>query len=113
MQSAGLHLEGVETVDRIAAEIRHSLDAMPRKDVPSVRRLRRVWSRRLMDWPGTSIIALARRLIRLGMWERGMAYEIIVHRRAALKALTQGDVVHFGRGMHIWGEVDSFARYVA
>lgn len=113
MQSVGLNLEGVETVDRIAAEIHHSLDAMPRKDVPTVRRLRRVWSRRLKDLPGTSIIALAKRLVRLGMWERGMAYEIIVHHRAALEALTPDDVVRFGRGMHSWGDVDSFACYVA
>ena len=97
----------------IATEIHRSLAAMPLKNAPSVRILRREWSKRLKDLPGTSIIALAKRLVRLGFWERGLAYDIILHHPAALEALKPNDVSLLARGMHSWGEVDSFACYVA
>jgi hypothetical protein len=98
---------------QIAQEIHRSLAAMPRKNVPTVRILRREWSERLKDMPGNSIIALAQRLVRFGPWERGLTYEIIVHHRAALEALEPNDVTLLGRGMRSWGEVDSFACFVA
>jgi len=98
---------------RIAAEIHRSLTALPRKNVLSVRILRREWSKLLKDRPGTSIIALAQRLVRLGLWERTLAYEIILHHRAAREALKPNDVTLLGRGMQSWGEVDSFSCYVA
>lgn len=98
---------------KIATEIHRSLAAMPRKNAPFVRILRHQWSKQLKDLPGTSIIELAKRLVRLGLWERCLAYEIILHHRAALEALKPNDVSILARGMHSWGEVDSFACYVA
>ena len=95
------------------AEIQHDLDAMPAKNVPNFRRLRRVWSRRLKDRPGPAVIALAKRLVRLGLWERGMAYEIILHHQKALEALKPEDVRRLGQGISGWGEVDGFACHVA
>ncbi len=59
------------------------------------------------------MIALAKRLARLGFWERAMAYEILAYHQGALEGLTPNDVALLGRGMQSWGEVDSFACYVA
>jgi hypothetical protein len=98
---------------KIVAEIHRSLAAMPWNNVPSFRIVRREWSRLLSDWPGTSIVALAKRLVRLGLWERAFAYELILHHPEALEALKPNDVILLGRGMQSWGEVDSFACYVA
>ena len=97
----------------IATEIQRSLTALPGKNARSVRLLRREWSKRLKDLPGPSIIAVARRLVRLGLWERFLAYEIIVHHRAASETLKPNDVTFLSHGMDSWGEVDSFACYIA
>jgi len=98
---------------KLIEEIRRSLAAMPRKDAPSFRLVRREWSRRLRNSPGASVIALAKQLVPLGFWERIFAYETVVHHQAALDALTKRDVVSLGRGIHSWGEADSFAVYIA
>jgi hypothetical protein len=98
---------------KIAAKIHRSLAAIPGKNVPSVRLLRREWSKRLENLPGRSIIAVAKHLFPLGLWERGLAYEIIVHHRGAQEAIRPSDVAVLGRGIDSWGEVDSFACYVA
>lgn len=100
-------------MNRIEVEIHRSLAEMPQKNVPTFRVLRRAWSRRVKDLPGASVIALSKRLIRLGPWERTFAYEIIVNHRKALEALTPNDVTVLGRGIKGWGEVDCFACYVA
>ena len=86
---------------------------MSRKNALSIRILRREWSQALEDRPGTSIIALAQRLVRLGLWERALAYEIILHHQGAREALKPDDVTLLGRGMQSWGEVDSFACSIA
>jgi len=98
---------------KLVEVIRRSLAAMPRKDAPSFRLVRREWSKRLKDSPGASVIALAKQLVPLGFWERLFAYETIVHHRAAFEALTKKGVISLGRGIHSWGEADSFAVYIA
>jgi 3-methyladenine DNA glycosylase AlkD len=95
------------------AEIQRSLAAMPQKNAASFRLVRRVWSKELKGMPGETVIGLAKHLIRLGPWERLFAYEMIVHHRAALQSLRPKDITLLGRGMQSWGEVDSFACYVA
>ncbi len=100
-------------MNKLVEEIRRSLAAMPCKDAPSFRLVRREWSRRLKDSPGASVIALAKQLVPLGFWERIFAYETIVHHQAALNALTKRDVVSLGKAIHSWGETDSFAVYIA
>jgi len=97
----------------LVAEIQRALAAMPRKDVPSFRLVRREWSKQLKNSPGTAIIALAKLLLPLGFWERIFACEIIVHHQPALDALTPKEVTSLGRGMKSWGEVDCFACYIA
>ena len=98
---------------KITEEIRRSLAAIPKKNVPSVRILRRKWSKQLGGLPGRAIITLARHLVPLGLWERGLAYEIIAHHRGAQQDIRPRDVAALGRGIHTWGEVDSFACYIA
>jgi hypothetical protein len=100
-------------VANVETEIGSALGTLPRKNASSFHLLRREWSERLEDLPGRSVIALAKRLARLGFWERAMAYEILAYHQGALEGLTPNDVALLGRGMQSWGEVDSFACYVA
>jgi len=98
---------------KLSAEIQLALAGMPRKNVPAFRVLRRAWSGRLKDRPGPSIVALAQQLRPLGPWERGFAYELILHHRGALEALKPNDITLLGRGIRSWGDVDAFACFVA
>ena len=98
---------------KIVLEIHRSLDAISKKSVPSARVLRRKWSKQLDDLPGRLILAVAKELSTFGAWERWMAYEIIADHQGARGDLRSSDVVDLGRGIHSWGEVDSFACYVS
>jgi 3-methyladenine DNA glycosylase AlkD len=100
-------------METLVTEIRRSLSAMPRKEARSFHEVRRGWSKRLKDYPGASIVTLAKRLVPMGFWERILAYEILTCHDGALEALTERDVAVLGRGMASWGEVDCFACYVA
>lgn len=86
---------------------------MPREDAASFRLVRRAWTLRLKNSAGPAVVALAKKLVPLGVWERICAYEIIVNHEAALNALSRKDVVSLGQGMKSWGETDCFACYVA
>lgn len=86
---------------------------MASKNVPTVRRLRRVWSRRLAQEPGIVVVNLARELIQLGDWERLVAYELVACHRAAQRALRARDVLALGRGLAGWGAVDCYAGYIS
>ena len=90
----------------IIPEIRRSLTDMPLKNAASFRLVRREWSVRLKNIPGTSVISLAKKLVPIGTWERIFAYEIIVNHNDALSALTEKTVTLLGRGINSWGEVD-------
>jgi 3-methyladenine DNA glycosylase AlkD len=103
----------VRSVKALAAEIEQSLAALPRRNAPSFRILRRAWSKRLREERGTTILALAQELVPRGFWERVFAYEIIVNHRRAREALRPHSVRRLGRGIQSWGEVDTFAGYVA
>jgi hypothetical protein len=96
-----------------ALEIQRALSVLPRKNASSFRVLRRQLSEQLKDASGRSVIALAKRLVPLGFWERAMAYEILAFHPAARRTLTPNDVTILGWGMEGWGEVDTFAGYVA
>ncbi len=97
----------------LVAEIRGSLASMPKKNAPSFRLVRREWSKQLTHSSATSVLALAKRLVPLGFWERIFSYEIIVNHQPALDALTKKDVISLGQGIQSWGEVDCFACYIA
>jgi hypothetical protein len=94
-------------------EIRRSLAAMPEKNAASFRLVRREWSGRLKNSSAASVLALAKQLMPLGLWERIFSYEIIVNHKPSLEALNQKYVVSLGRGIQSWGEVDYFACYIA
>ena len=100
-------------METLITEICQSLDAMPRKDAPSLHQVRRGWSEHFEDCSGASVVAIAKRLVPIGLWERILAYEILAHHDGALGMLTEKDVAVLGRGMASWGEVDCFACYVA
>jgi hypothetical protein len=97
----------------LVVEIRRSLAAMPKKNAPSFRLIRREWSKQLKHSSATTVLALAKQLVPLGSWERIFSYEIIVNHQPSLDALNQKYVASLGRGIQSWGEADCFACFIA
>jgi hypothetical protein len=68
--------------------------------MPSVRILQRKRPKRLEWLPGRAIITLAEQLVPLGLWERGLAYDLIMHHRGAQQDIQPTDIAALGRGIH-------------
>ncbi|HEX8087432.1 MAG TPA: DNA alkylation repair protein [Blastocatellia bacterium] len=79
-----------------------------------VRGVRRSITKELASAPPDLIIELALRLVDNPSFVfRFIAYEVILHHRAALGSLGASEVEMLGRGINSWGDVDTFACYVA
>jgi len=94
---------------RLAAQINAEIDALPVQNTPSVRAIRRQYSRRLKKAAPQFVLELARELVR-NYGYRGVPYELIEQHRAAFRSLGEAELEQLGRGINSWWSVDSFAR---
>jgi 3-methyladenine DNA glycosylase AlkD len=79
-----------------------------------IRAVRRGVSRELRDVDPGVVLGLADRLVeRDGDFDRFLAYEIVTSHPPALARLRTPALRRLGRGMDSWGDVDTFACYVA
>jgi 3-methyladenine DNA glycosylase AlkD len=100
------------SVDKIAEEIRTRISALPDSSVPSVRPVRREFSRRLARAEPQKVINLALALLdEPGL--RWVAYELVHYHLPALASLDAEALEQLGRGIDSWGAVDPFAVYLA
>ena len=94
------------------------LDARVRRvtmaTTPQIRAVRRAVSRELRTAESRLVLALADRLVeRDTAFDRFLAYEILTAHPRTLATLRAADLRRLGRGMDSWGDVDTFACYVA
>lgn len=102
----------IQRVERVAAEIALSIDALPRANTPSVRAVRRRYSRMLAEATADFILALARELIdRFDL--RWVANELVADHKATYQRLDEAKLEALGRGINSWHTVDSFARVLS
>lgn len=92
----------------IDAEIR----ALPVRNTPSVRAVRREYSRRLRGADPGFVLALARELLE-NHNQRWVAYELIANHKGAFRRLTEDELEALGQGIDSWGSVDSFGRILS
>jgi 3-methyladenine DNA glycosylase AlkD len=98
----------------IVTEIRQQLAANESWNVAALRELRRGFTRRLAKVDAALVLEVARLLIpHPGFVHRFLAYELVTHHRAAMAALTVGDVEALGQGMDSWAVVDTFGSYIS
>ena len=92
-------------------------DGMRRLESPTtaqVRVVRRALSRDLKTSAARDVLALADQLLaRDDGFDRFIAYELIAAHPAAMASVGQTTLRRLGRGMDSWGDVDTFACYVA
>jgi len=97
---------------RLAAEIAAELRALPVRNTPNERAVRRRYSQKLRRAQPELILALARELL-ANYGERWVAYELIQAHKAAFQSLGEAELEEFGQGINSWWTVDAFARTLA
>jgi 3-methyladenine DNA glycosylase AlkD len=96
----------------IAAEIDAALQSLPTQGTPSLRAVRRTWSRTLRQAPGRSVLAVAMRP-RCRYGHRFVPYELVASHPGAYRLLTEARLEALGRGLDSWSAADTFARTLA
>jgi 3-methyladenine DNA glycosylase AlkD len=109
------HTELIE-IDEIVDEIDSRIHALPNLKVESVRNVRKEFSKRLAHTSPHIVISISIRLIQLdrpGFEYRFVAYELIAYQKTALRSLGEKELELLGKGISSWGDVDTFACYLA
>lgn len=102
------------SIRALIAELDASMSRQGATRAADARRVRRAVSRRLRGAPASLVFALAQRLTtRDTGFDRFFAYELIASHPAARDAVRAATLRRLGRGMDSWGDVDTFACYVA
>jgi len=94
---------------RLAAVIDKEIKLLPRRNAPSIRAMRRKYSRMLEQASPTSLFRLATELCKVDDY-RWFAYELLQGHRAAFGRLGPVELERLGAGINSWWTVDAFAR---
>ena len=100
-------------VTAIAKEIDGKITALgSSSNTPTVRRIRREFSKQLKDVSAKDVLAVAKHLLK-DYGRRWVAYELIYTHSAALKSIKEKELKQFAHGLGSWGAVDTFAVYLS
>jgi 3-methyladenine DNA glycosylase AlkD len=103
-------------INELIKEIDARIRALPDLKTENVRAVRREFSKRLAKTSSQIVISLSLHLVQLdrpGFEYRFVAYELVCHHKAAMRSLGEKELELFGRGIDSWGDVDTFACYLA
>jgi 3-methyladenine DNA glycosylase AlkD len=93
----------------LADEVRRDLASRPRIDTPSVRVIRRRYSRVLADESPRTVLRFVRSLLdRAGWAERVIAWEVLAAHKRAFRLLNDRLAEHMARRLSDWGSVDAY-----
>jgi 3-methyladenine DNA glycosylase AlkD len=113
------HTTSLEDSDRagvpgIVEEIDERLSSLSHPATAELRQIRRDFSKRLKDAAPHVVIELGMLLLEVPQFHyRFVAYELIHHHPSALFHLNAWQLERLGKGIASWGEVDTFAVYLA
>jgi 3-methyladenine DNA glycosylase AlkD len=99
-------------VGAIAAEIDAAVRALPARNTPNERKVRRRYSKRLADAPAAQMVELAH-VLREAYGQRWLGLELLRYHRAGFASLGPQEVEALGQGIDSWSAVDTFARTIA
>jgi len=100
--------------DKLAAEIGSRLEMLTDKSTKDIRTFRRQLSQRFASEPSDFIFLLSLQLLETKETVASFfAYELVQHHREASRALNSRRLKQLGKGISTWGEVDTFACYLA
>jgi 3-methyladenine DNA glycosylase AlkD len=99
-------------VRRVASAIDAEIRALPVRNTPNVRAIRRAYSKRLKQAAPQFVLDLAGELLNT-YGHRWVACELIRSHRGAFQRVGAGELEAMGAGIDSWSAVDSFARTLA
>ncbi len=102
----------LNAAQEVALEIDAEIRALPVRNAPNARAIRRKYSRKLKQTKPEFILDLARELLE-NYGQRWLACELIQNHRAAFQRIGEAELEEFGQGINSWGAVDVFARILA
>ncbi|MEE9615619.1 MAG: DNA alkylation repair protein [Anaerolineae bacterium] len=102
----------LNAAQEVALEIDAEIRALPVRNAPNARAIRRKYSRKLKQTKPEFILDLARELLE-NYGQRWLACELIQNHRAAFQRIGEAELEGFGQGINSWGAVDVFARILA
>ncbi len=94
---------------KVASEIDVEIRALPHRNIPSVRAVRRKYSQMLKQTSAVFMLELARTLFKEYGY-RWVTYELIQNHHAAFRCIGEAELEEFGQGIDSWWTVDAFAR---
>ena len=98
-----------KTANELVTSVLKELAALPRLDTPSVRKIRRRYTRLLRQEPGKVVYMFVRSVLKAGSWPaRVVAWEVLAAHRAAFEFLNDREVEKMARGLDDWGSIDLF-----
>jgi 3-methyladenine DNA glycosylase AlkD len=101
-----------QEAQKVASAMDAEIGALAVRNTPSVRAVRRKYSRMLKQAPPEFILDLARELL-ANYGHRSVAYELIQAHKAAFQSIGAAELLEFGRGIDSWWSVDAFGRTLA
>jgi 3-methyladenine DNA glycosylase AlkD len=102
------------TAGKVVSEIEASLRAATADDTPTIRAVRRAFSRRLADMPPEFVLEVCRQVLARGTAaHRLVAYELVYDHHDALRSLRQKELLELCGDLDSWSSVDIFACCLA
>jgi 3-methyladenine DNA glycosylase AlkD len=102
------------TPEAVASEIRAEVVALPRRDTPSMRTLRKGRSALFRSTDADEVIAVAQAFERAAPQEgKWLAYELIRHHPAAFAAVSEAQVEDFASRIASWYATDAFGTILS
>jgi 3-methyladenine DNA glycosylase AlkD len=101
-----------DSAEAVARSIDAEIRALPVRNTPSVRAVRRDYSRRLREADPAFVLVLVHALLEK-YDQRWVAYELIGGHEGAFRRLSEDELEALGQGINSWGSVDSFARILS
>src|SRR5262249_9336096 len=91
------------------ADLAAEIAALPKRDTPSVRAVRRRWSAQLKSAPAADVLALAAAYeAAAGQGGKWVAYELIRFHKAAFAWIDEAAIEDYASRLSSWGAVDAF-----
>ncbi len=103
-------------IDEFVQEIDSRIRELPNLKVENVRNVRKEFSKRLVNTSPQIVVSISIHVLRLdrpGFEYRLVSYELVAYHKSALRSLGEKELEILGQGISSWGEVDTFACYLA
>ncbi|MBN1246543.1 MAG: DNA alkylation repair protein [Anaerolineae bacterium] len=102
----------ISQVETIAGAYDARIQALPKRNTPNIRAVRREFTSKLKAAPPEVVLGLAMTLVHQYGY-RGDAYELLRYHKAAFESLTEAQIEALGEGIDSWWSVDGFARTIS